>query len=48
MSHREFNDDGLMAVRRACIDGLPVRPVRMDVNSIGRPDDYLGLGDLNL
>jgi uncharacterized protein len=44
----EFNDDGLMRLRLACINDLPIeeadRKYRWPVGR--RPDDHPGLGDL--
>lgn len=46
----EFEDNGLMAVRHACINDLPIKvPERKYLWSLGRrPDDHPGLSDLGL
>ncbi|MCV9917526.1 nuclear transport factor 2 family protein [Pseudomonas sp. BT-42-2] len=46
----EFADDGLMAVRFACINDLPIHPSdRKHLWPLGRrPDDHPGLSDLGL
>jgi nuclear transport factor 2 (NTF2) superfamily protein len=46
----EFDDDGLMAVRHACINDLPIREDERKFHwPLGRrPDDHPGLSDLGL
>jgi hypothetical protein len=46
----EFNDDGRMAVRFACINDLPIPESARKYNwALGRrPDDHPGLSDLGL
>ncbi len=46
----EFTDDGLMAVRHACINDLPIREDERKFHwPLGRrPDDHPGLSDLGL
>ena len=46
----EFNDDGLMAVRHACINDLPILESDRKYNwPLGRrPEDHPGLSDLGL
>jgi len=46
----EFNDDGLMRLRFACINDLPIRESDRKYHwSLGRrPDDHPGLSDLGL
>ncbi|MGW5861443.1 nuclear transport factor 2 family protein [Streptomyces sp. NPDC055239] len=46
----EFDDDGLMRVRHACINDLPIQESGRKYHwPLGRrPDDHPGLGDLGL
>jgi nuclear transport factor 2 (NTF2) superfamily protein len=46
----EFDDDGLMRVRHACINDLPIAPSEREFHwPLGRrPDDHPGLSDLGL
>ena len=46
----EFEGNGLMAVRHACINDLPIKPVDRKFHwPLGRrPDDHPGLSDLGL
>jgi len=46
----EFNDDGLMRLRFACINDLPIKETDRKYHwPLGRrPDDHPGLSDLGL
>lgn len=46
----EFDEHGLMAVRHACINDLPIKPADRKFHwPLGRrPDDHPGLSDLGL